>query len=353
MTSSPVIETVQPVVNVTVPPAITAERNAAWSHDDCDVSTRAGATPNVGKPAASRMTAAGNPRRRFTLCVVTVPLAKHPATTDDRSTRASAPTGRRCAPGMTDRVCPRHEGEAVTRQTSKRLPQKLRARHWRSTPQRGAKPRDIHPAGTYVPPMNPTRWLRASPHQKPAGWVLLTCAGLIASAGCGGSATKTGNTKPPATTSSASTTADVTAGSGAGAGLAGVDSCTLLTPADFTAATAAVLASQYPSSTYTLRKVPTKTDVGPAVDQHSACTYHFTGNPGTTGEITLDVMTAAEYKTLRTYDTSKPISNLADEAAVFGTRPAFLKGSHAALIANSSGSIAFATALLRSLAPHL
>lgn len=44
MTSSPVFETVQPVVNVTVPPAITAERNAAWSHGDSDVSTRAGAT---------------------------------------------------------------------------------------------------------------------------------------------------------------------------------------------------------------------------------------------------------------------------------------------------------------------
>jgi hypothetical protein len=211
----------------------------------------------------------------------------------------------------------------------------------------------MHPAETYVPPVNPTRWLRTSPQQRQAGWLLLTCTGLIAGAGCGGSATRAGNAPPPATTSSASATADATASSGTGAGLAGVDSCTLLTPADFTAATAAVLASQYPSSTYTLRTVPTKTDVGPAVDQHSACTYHFTGSPGTTGEITLDVMTAAEYKTLGTYDTPKMISNLGDEAAVFGTRPAFLKGSHAALIANSSGSIAFATALLRSLAPHL
>jgi len=197
--------------------------------------------------------------------------------------------------------------------------------------------------------VNPIRWLRTSPQQRPAGWLLLTCTGLIASAGCGGSPTNAGNAPPPATSSSA----DATASSAPGAGLAGVDSCTLLTPADFTAATAAVLASQYPSSTYTLRTVPIKTDVGPAVDQHSACTYHFTGNPGTTGEITLDVMTAAEYKTLGTYDTPKPISNLGDEAAVFGTRPAFLKGSHAALIANSSGSIAFATALLRSLAPRL
>ena len=198
--------------------------------------------------------------------------------------------------------------------------------------------------------VNPTGWRWTPLHQRRAGWLLLTCSVLIASAGCGGSATKAGNAAPPATSSSASTSlADRTAGPA----LAGVDSCTLLTPADFAAATAAVLVSQYPSSTYTLRTVPTKTDVGPAVEQHSACTYHFTGNPGTVGEITLDVMTAAEYKTLGLYDTPKPISNLGDEAAVFGTRPAFLKGPHAALIANSSGSVAFATALLRSLAPRL
>ena len=239
-------------------------------------------------------------------------------------------------------------------QTFMRLPTAVRAHQRWSTPQRGLGPRDIHAGETYVALVNPTGWRRTPAHQRRAGWLLLTCSALIASAGCGGSATKAGNAVPPATTSSASTSpADKTASPGAGSALAGVDSCTLLTTADFTAATAAILASQYPSSTYTLRTVPTKTDVGPAVDQHSACIYHFTGNPGTVGEITLDVMTAAEYKTLGLYDTPKPISNLGDEAAVFGTRPAFLKGPHAALIANSSGSVAFATALLRSLAPHL
>jgi hypothetical protein len=183
---------------------------------------------------------------------------------------------------------------------------------------------------------------------------VLLLAGMLGAAGCGGGSTKAAVSATPSTDASPTADASATPSTGsASTTLSGVDSCTLLTPADFSAATAAVLASQYPTSTYTLRTVPTKTDVGPAVEQHSACTYHFTGNPGTNGEITLDVMTAAEYKTLATFDTPKPITGLGDEAAVFGTRPAVHKGDRGALIANSSGSIAFATALLRSLAPRL
>lgn len=54
-------------------------------------------------------------------------LAEHPANTDDRSTGASPPADQRPAWRMTDRVRPRHEGEALTGPTSKRVPQKVRA----------------------------------------------------------------------------------------------------------------------------------------------------------------------------------------------------------------------------------
>lgn len=183
---------------------------------------------------------------------------------------------------------------------------------------------------------------------------------MLVASGCAGNAAKTAASATASTAVSPkageSATADASATGGTdsvGTTLGGVDSCTLLTPADFSAATTAVLASMYPASTYALRTVPTKTDVGPAVEQHSACTYHFTGNPGTTGEITLDVMTAAEYRSLANFDPPKPIGGLGDEAAVFGVRPAVRHGDRGALIANSSGSIAFATALLRSFAPRL
>jgi hypothetical protein len=146
----------------------------------------------------------------------------------------------------------------------------------------------------------------------------------------------------------------VTASTGTGStALGSIDACTLLTPADFAAATTANDATQYPTSTYTLRTEKVKTDVGPAVEQHSACTYHYSGAPGYTGEFTLDVMTVAEYKSLGTFDKPKPIAGLGDEAAVFGSRPAVLKGNHGALIANSQGTIAFATEILRVVAPKL
>ena len=192
--------------------------------------------------------------------------------------------------------------------------------------------------------------------------------GSLALSGCGGSSSKVSSpatsalppsssaadtSSAPATDASSSADASDTASAPAVAGLAGVDACTLLTPADFTAATTAFNPTQYPTSTYTLKTVPTKTDVGPAVDQHSACTYHFTGAPGYTGEFTLDVMTVAEYKSLGTIDSPKPIAGLGDEAAIFGERPAVLKGSHGALIANSQGSKAFSTAILRVLVPKL
>ena len=98
--------------------------------------------------------------------------------------------------------------------------------------------------------------------------------------------------------------------------------------------------------------MPAKTDVSAAVDQHSACTYVYTGNPGSGGELTLDVMTASEYQSLGSFEQGKPISGLGDEAAVYGDRPAFRKGSKGALIANSQSSVAFGTELLRSLAAH-
>ena len=68
-----------------------------------------------------------------------------------------------------------------------------------------------------------------------------------------------------------------------------VDACSLLTPVDFATATDKVQPQGFPASSYTLRTQKVKTDVSPAVDQHSACTYYFSGKPGASGEITLDV----------------------------------------------------------------
>jgi hypothetical protein len=187
----------------------------------------------------------------------------------------------------------------------------------------------------------------ASPLALSAGLII----GLLALVGCGGSSSKTGSTFVQPAGSSPSADAS---GKGAPSTVLGaVDSCTLLKPADFTAATTAVESAQDPISAYTFTTTPTKTDVGPAVEQHSACTYHFSGKPGITGEITLDVMTAAEYKSLGTIDTPRPISGLGDEAGVYGERPAFLKGNHGALIANASTNKDFGIALLRALAPRL
>jgi hypothetical protein len=131
-----------------------------------------------------------------------------------------------------------------------------------------------------------------------------------------------------------------------------VDACTLLTPDDFATATDKVQPAGFPPAKYTITTKVAKTDLSPAVDQHSACTYGYTGNPGDSGEITLDVMTASEYRLLGTVDQGKPIAGLGDEAAVYGERPAFRKGNKGALIANSQSTLAFGKELLRSLATH-
>jgi hypothetical protein len=62
-------------------------------------------------------------------------------------------------------------------------------------------------------------------------------------------------------------------------------------------------------------------------------------------------MTASEYHSLGTFEHGKPLSGIGDEAAVYGDRPAFLKGNKGAL-ANSQSTVAFGTELLRSLAMH-
>jgi len=151
---------------------------------------------------------------------------------------------------------------------------------------------------------------------------------------------------------SSATSSQPSASSGGSTTLGSVDACTLLTAADFAAATNKVQPSGFSPSKYTLTTEKTTTDVSAAVEQHSACTYHFSGEPGDTGELTLDVMTAAEYHSLGTFEPGKPIAGLGDEAAVFGERPAFLLGNRGALIANSSSTIAFGTELLRNLASH-
>jgi hypothetical protein len=187
---------------------------------------------------------------------------------------------------------------------------------------------------------------------------VVVAAAMFGAVACGSSsshgtpaAAQPTNSSAPSTAPSASTP-DSVASTSESSTLGSVDACTLLTVADFAAATDKVQPSDQPPSSYTLTTEKTKTDVGPAVDQHSACTYHFSGNPGASGELTLDVMTSAEYHSLGTFDTAKPITGLGDEAAVYGDRPAFLLGNRGALIANSSSSIAFGTELLRRLASH-
>ena len=191
----------------------------------------------------------------------------------------------------------------------------------------------------YVRQMRPTR--------------IAAAAALMMATACGGGSSKAapaGPAAPQPVTSQPSTEASATVA--AGTALGSVDACTALTPADFATATDKVQAAGRPASSYTLKTEKTKTDVSAAVDQHAACTYHFSGNPGDSGELTLDVMTAAEYHQLGQFETGKPIAGLGDEAAVYGERPAFLKGQRGVVIANSSSSIAFGKELLRSLAAH-
>jgi hypothetical protein len=145
----------------------------------------------------------------------------------------------------------------------------------------------------------------------------------------------------------------ITAKASTSTSLGEVDACSLLTPVDFATATDKVQPKGFPASSYTLSTQKVKTDVSPAFDQHSACTYHFSGHPGASGEITLDVMTAAEFKHLGDFEKGKPIAELGDEAAVYGERPAARRGDRGALIANSSSSIAFGKEILRVLVPRL
>jgi hypothetical protein len=179
---------------------------------------------------------------------------------------------------------------------------------------------------------------------------VVVAAGMLGLAACGGGSSG----KPSAAQQTGSSTpASLTSSSGsASATLGAVDACTLLTPSDFAAATDKVQPSGFPASSYTLTTEKAQTDVSAATDQHAACTYHFSGHPGASGELTLDVMTSAEYHSLGTFETGKPVTGLGDEAAVYGERPAFLLGNRGALIANSSSSIAFGTELLRRLASH-
>jgi hypothetical protein len=173
--------------------------------------------------------------------------------------------------------------------------------------------------------------------------LVLVLLALTGTAACGGSSPTSSAAVVPSTAGAAAS---------GSAPLTGVDACTLLTPTDFATATDKVQPAGFPASKYTITTKAVTTDVSAAVDQHSACTYHYTGNPGSGGEITLDVMTASEYRSLGTLEKGKPVSGIGDEAAVYGERPAFRKGNKGALIANSQSSVAFGKELLRSLATH-
>lgn len=180
-------------------------------------------------------------------------------------------------------------------------------------------------------------------------------AGLSVLTACGGSA---GGTVTGATTSNALASAPTDSASAGGAdtttsaSLGSLNACTLLTAADFETVDAK-LDPGGAAPKISIRTEQTKTDVGPAVDQHRACIYHFSGDPGVSGELTLDVMTSAEYKTLDDFLTPKPIAGLGDEAAVFGERPAVRVGDRAALIANSSTMRNYGIEVLRVVAPRL
>ncbi|MDB6088140.1 MAG: hypothetical protein JWN85_924, partial [Gammaproteobacteria bacterium] len=174
--------------------------------------------------------------------------------------------------------------------------------------------------------------------------------GMLGLAACGSGSS---GSKPVAAASTDGSLSESAATTGNSTSLAGVDACSLLTPVDFAAATDKVQSKDFPASQYTLSTQQVKTDVSPAVEQHSACTYHFSGHPGASGEITLDVMTAAEYKGLGTFEKGKPIAGLGDEAAVYGERPAVRRGDRGALIANSSSTTAFGKEILRIVVSRL
>jgi hypothetical protein len=178
----------------------------------------------------------------------------------------------------------------------------------------------------------------------------LCVSGVLCLAACGSDASGSKQSAPETLNSPALASSATTGGS---TSLGDVDACSLLTSVDFATATDNVQPKGFPPSSYTLRTRKVKTDVSPAVDQHSACTYYFSGHPGASGEITLDVMTAAEYKTLGQFEKGKPIAGLGDEAAVYGQRPALRRGERGAVIANSSSSIAFGKEILRAVAPRL
>ena len=178
--------------------------------------------------------------------------------------------------------------------------------------------------------------------------ILAAAIGLTA---CGGGSASSPSAGKPSASDAASASPKSTSTSSGSTSLGAVDACTLLTPADFTAATLKIHPGEAPT-TYTLKTQKATTDVSAATDHHSACTYHYSGQPGGGGELTLDVMTASQYHGLKTFEPGKSIPGLGDEAAVYGERPAFLVGDKGAEIANSQSSIAFGTALLRQLATH-
>ena len=162
--------------------------------------------------------------------------------------------------------------------------------------------------------------------KRPPPLCVLGISGMLGASGCGGGSA---GDKRAASDAMDMRAPEGSAKTSSSTSLGAVDACSLLTPVDFATATDKVQPQGFPASSYTLRTQKVKTDVSPAVDQHSACTYYFSGKPGASGEITLDVMTAAEFKHLGDFEKGKPIAELGDEAAVYGTRPAARRGDRA------------------------
>src|ERR1700736_1734855 len=132
--------------------------------------------------------------------------------------------------------------------------------------------RDTRPSSCYVPSMKNSTYGAIFQAGARLPLCVFAISGMLGLAGCGGGSA--GNKQPapaamdtPAPGSSAKTSISTSLGL--------VDACSLLSPADFATATDKVQPKGFPASSYTLRTQKVKTDVSPAVDQHSACTYYF------------------------------------------------------------------------------
>jgi hypothetical protein len=183
-------------------------------------------------------------------------------------------------------------------------------------------------------------------------WLAVVVLGAAALAGCGGQAAAPGTPAGQAASSDPSGSAgagDTSPSDSAQPAAASLpDSCTLLTAADLDAVTKALGGTPDGGAVRTTAK---KTDVGPAVEQHSTCHYVRDGAGGM--QFDLDVMTQAEYDTLDDFETPKPIAGLGDAAAVYGVRPAVRVGALGALIANTQGTTDQAIELLKIVATKL